>query len=274
MNVQLLGERIATIRRKRKLTQDELSDRAGVSYSTISKLERGEIKNPSLFTMFAIANVCEVSLDELMLDVSSDAATEVKFIYSDMNGVLVRFFQRAFVSLSRELDIPADKIEAAYWHFNDGGNRGNITIAELNTGMQKHLKCTRKIDWKRHYLHAVEPIKAMQNCLKDLQTQGYKIGLLTNTMPELIDDMQKLGIMPKLTYDAVIDSSQVHSIKPQSKIFDIAEQQAGVAPEQILFIDDTRANLVAAERRGWNVIWFDDYRPLKSVKKIYAVLEN
>ena len=55
-------------------------------------------------------------------------------------------------------------------------------------------------------------------------------------------------------------------------MYEIAEEMAGASGEEILFVDDSRANLIAAERMGWRVMWFDYYRPADSVKKLKEAL--
>jgi HAD superfamily hydrolase (TIGR01509 family) len=72
----------------------------------------------------------------------------------------------------------------------------------------------------------------------------------------------------------VIDSSEVAAIKPESKIYEIAQERAGVSdPKEILLIDDSRVNLMAAERLGWHVLWFDDSRPEEAVERVRETLE-
>ncbi len=83
-------------------------------------------------------------------------------------------------------------------------------------------------------------------------------------MPGLIRRDAEAWILPQLKYDVIIDSSKVGAIKPESQIFEIATQSAGVAPEQILLVERFRTNLMAAEKMGWHVSWFDDY-PAKRI---------
>lgn len=274
MNPQQLGQTIANLRKRNHLTQDELSDKAGVSYSTISKLECGKIKNPSFFTIARIAKTLEVELTRFTTETPPAHESGITFVYADMNGVMVRFFQRAFVALAKETNVPAELIETTFWHYNDLTNKGDMSLEEFNIALAERLNCKKPIDWLSYYLDAVEPITPMHDCLRDLKKRGIKIGLLTNTMPGFVQALEKTGQMPALDYDSVVDSSIVQSVKPESAIYQIAEEMSGVAPENILFIDDSRPNLVAAEKRGWNVMWFDDYRPAESVKKIYRILEQ
>ncbi len=100
-----------------------------------------------------------------------------------------------------------------------------------------------------------------------------KVGLLTNIMPGLLGAMRRDNRVPNLPYDAVVDSSEVAAIKPETKMYEIAQEQAGVPPEEILLIDDSRANLMAAEKLGWHVLWFDDARPEESAANVRQALE-
>ncbi len=61
-----LGQRIKALRKQRCLTQEELAIKAGVSYTTLIKVENEAIKNPSFESVIAIAEGLSVSLDELI----------------------------------------------------------------------------------------------------------------------------------------------------------------------------------------------------------------
>ena len=85
--------------------------------------------------------------------------------------------------------------------------------------------------------------------------------------------MMDRGFLPNVAYDAIIDSSEVGAIKPESKIYELATKKAGCPPNEILLIDDARTNLMAAEKHGWHVLWFDDYSPEESIPRIKGALE-
>jgi transcriptional regulator with XRE-family HTH domain len=61
----MLAQNIKKLRKQRKLSQEELAKKAGVTYSTLIKLESGVNKNPTIKTIQQIAVALEVSLDEL-----------------------------------------------------------------------------------------------------------------------------------------------------------------------------------------------------------------
>ena len=61
----MLSQNIKKLRKQRKLSQEELAKKAGVTYSTLIKLESGVNKNPTIKTIQQIAAALEVTLDEL-----------------------------------------------------------------------------------------------------------------------------------------------------------------------------------------------------------------
>ena len=261
------------------LTQQQLCQKANISFSTLTKIERGAIKSPSIFTVQSIANAVGVSLDELVGNKPSSVAGRVlkktksgiSFIYFDVNGCMVHFYQRAFAKLAESTGAPSDIVETAFWHYNDQVCKGLITIDEFNTKLASRLGVD-KVRWQDFYLDNVEPIQEMQDTLK-WASERYKVGLLTNIMPGLLDAMRRNDQLPNVHYDAVIDSSEVSAIKPEPEIFEIAQTRAGVPASEILLIDDSRVNLMAAEKSGWRTMWFDDSRVEESTKRVLEALE-
>lgn len=274
-----LGKRLQQVRQNAGFTQQQLCQQAGLSYSTLAKIERGAIKSPSIFTISQIAQVLNSSLDELVGTGSGHVKSQpngrsksgIRFAYFDINGCLVRFFHRAFTQLAEDSGAPADIVETAFWHYNDAVCRGEMSLDEFNQKLNHQLKMP-KLDWQHYYMDAVDPISEMSE-LVQWASKHYKIGLLSNIMPGFIEDMRVRGLIPDVNYSCIIDSSKVKAIKPETKVYEIAQQQAGVPASEILLVDDSRANVMAAEKHGWHVLWFDDYRPAESVKRVRTALE-
>lgn len=64
----MLGENIRKVRKKRKLTQDKLARLADIPYTTLTKIETGVIKRPSVQAVAKIAKALDITLDELIKD--------------------------------------------------------------------------------------------------------------------------------------------------------------------------------------------------------------
>jgi putative hydrolase of the HAD superfamily len=274
---KLLGKRIKSFRLSAGLTQQQLCNKASISYSTLTKIERGAIKSPSIFTVDAIASAIGISLDKL---IGSRGVEErqlkkspggISFVYFDINGCLVRFFQRAFISIAEDYGVSPDLVETAFWHLNDDACRGILSSQELNAKMAEKIGIS-DVDWNKYYLEAAEPVPGMEKLIKSL-SQSYKVGLLTNIMPGLVSSLRRAHKIPDISYDAVIDSSEVGHIKPEPEMYKLAQEKAGVSGQEILFVDDTKANLMAAEEFGWHVLWFDYALPDESQDSIRQSLK-
>jgi len=63
--VKTIGQKIKAWRKKKDLTQDALSKKANIPYTTLAKIESDVIQNPTLETISKIADGLEISLDEL-----------------------------------------------------------------------------------------------------------------------------------------------------------------------------------------------------------------
>ena len=68
MDYTSVGKNIRKYRIEKKMTQDELSEKAGVTRTYMGMLERGE-KIPSFETFVKILNILEVSADMVLCDV-------------------------------------------------------------------------------------------------------------------------------------------------------------------------------------------------------------
>jgi HAD superfamily hydrolase (TIGR01509 family) len=278
MDERGLGKRLQDARLTAGLTQQQLCAKANLSFSTLTKIERGAIKSPSIFTIQSIASALNLSLDDLIGHASAgpgrqlkQTKTGVSFVYFDVNGCLVYFYQRAFDKLALISGAHLEAVESAFWHYNDQACKGEISLDDFNAKLAERLGMDR-LRWQDYYLENVEPIREMQELLKETAKQ-YKVGLLTNIMPGLIGSMRRNEQLPNIEYDAIIDSSEVGAIKPEAKIYKEAAKRAGLEPESILLIDDDRINLMAAERLGWHVLWFDDSHPQDSVERARQALE-
>jgi epoxide hydrolase-like predicted phosphatase len=89
-----------------------------------------------------------------------------------------------------------------------------------------------------------------------LRGLGYSLGLLMNSLRELREAIE--GRIDFGVFDAVVDSSEVGCRKPEPEIFAIMEQQLGVEPSRILYLDDVIANVSAAYNAGWATIYVSD----------------
>jgi len=283
LDEKALGKKLQLARKHAGLTQQELCQAANLSYSTLAKIERGAIKSPSVFTVAAIAQATNARIEDL-LELASEPSrsgpvvaakkrskTGIRFVYFDCNGVLVRFYHRAFTEISRATHRPADAVETLFWRYNEAVNRSQMSLEQFNTLMGRELEMP-DFNWQKFYMENVEAMPGMDELLAWV-AEHYEVGILSNTMPGFIDELINRSLVPNVKYKSIIDSSKIGAVKPEAKIYEIAQQVSGVEPNEILFIDDSRTNLIAADKFKWHVMWFDDYHPAETITRIKQALE-
>ena len=61
-----MAQNIKKLRKQLKLSQEELAKKAGITYSTLIKIESGVNKNPTIKTLVKIAKALKVNVDVLI----------------------------------------------------------------------------------------------------------------------------------------------------------------------------------------------------------------
>src|SRR5579862_9911716 len=174
MDEKALGKRLQLARKRAGLTQQELCQKAGLSYSTLAKIERGAIRSPSVFTVANIARATGMSLEDLLgletagspapTDSKKRSKTGIRFVYFDVNGTLLRFHGRAFTDISEVSHTPVEVIESIFLHYDGAACRGSMTPEEVDKIMGSQIGLP-DFNWDTYYMKNAEPTPGMNELL-------------------------------------------------------------------------------------------------------------
>lgn len=103
---------------------------------------------------------------------------------------------------------------------------------------------------------AARPRADMLAAIATLRTQGLRVAALTNTW--VGEDGAAVGAQLRPLFDLVVESSAVGLHKPDPRIYDLACERLGIAPSEIVFLDDIGRNLKTARQLGMHTIRVDD----------------
>lgn len=62
----MFDKKVKQLRKKAGWSQQELAEKACLSYNVITKVEQGAAKNPNIQTMIKLAKAFQISLDDLV----------------------------------------------------------------------------------------------------------------------------------------------------------------------------------------------------------------
>lgn len=193
----------------------------------------------------------------------------IKFIYFDLGGVMLNW-RNGFKKFAKEHNKEYEQfIERHHLHGQKAG-RGTIDTNEFWNSICSDLNIVHSKnieDWADHITNYFTPIKETHELAREL-VKKYSIGILSNTEFRIVENEIKKGLIPQLNYSVIIQSCDVGYAKPDMEIFHLAQQQANVKPEEILYIDDIEKYIRKAETLGWNGFVFDENNPKSSVEEI------
>ncbi len=97
-----------------------------------------------------------------------------------------------------------------------------------------------------------------------LHNAGHTIAVLSNAGPDLRRVMRDVHAID-VEWDDIVVSGEVGLAKPDQRIYRLTTERLGIAPRNVFFIDDIKANVAAAEEAGWTAHRFKgDYEALQA----------
>jgi 2-haloacid dehalogenase len=155
------------------------------------------------------------------------------------------FRETGLLSVNAEIDAGAPLRETIY------------ALADRHPEWSDHIRLfhddqfamTQPVIW-----HSVRLVAA-------LRARGVPVFALSNWGDDSFD--RALGHYPFLgDFDRHYISGKLKLMKPDPRIYAHVEEDCGIAPEGLLFIDDRAENIEAARRRGWQGHVFKGPEPL------------
>ena len=104
---------------------------------------------------------------------------------------------------------------------------------------------------------SLTPIAASVGLLQRLRQPGRPMFYLSNMPAPYADHLEREHDFVRGFNDGVF-SARVQLIKPEVEIFDLSARRFGVAPAELIFLDDHPANVAAARAAGWQALLFTD----------------
>jgi len=98
--------------------------------------------------------------------------------------------------------------------------------------------------------------------MRELKRAGFKIGVISNTLPSLPLTMKTMGLDQYV--DMCVASSLIRVSKPASKVFTSTLAAFGVQPHESIFVDDLIDNVISARELGMAAFHIDRQRKTKS----------
>ena len=122
----------------------------------------------------------------------------------------------------------------------------------------------------------LSPYPEVKNVLENLKKKSFKLAILSNGTPELLNHLVKSRDLENL-FDDIFSVEEVKIYKPDPKVYDMPVNKYKVSKGEITFLSANTLDVSGAGNYGYNSIWvnrnnsvFDklDYKPKNEVKNL------
>ena len=118
--------------------------------------------------------------------------------------------------------------------------------------------------------------------LKSLKEKNYKLAILSNGTPSLLNELVQSNNLNNL-FDDIFSIEEVGVFKPDSKVYDIPIKKYKIEKNEVAFLSANTWDVSGGGNYGYNSIWvnrnnniFDnlDYQPKLEIKNLKDLLPN
>ena len=159
----------------------------------------------------------------------------------------------------------------AFW---SGTDRGLYSGDEMEKRICELLGCT----FTRQELLALQArafsLDAEALALAAAVAERVRVGILTNNAPLLPEALPVHFPEVLRVFDPILLSFQLGHVKPEPELFAAVQEYLGLAPGEILFIDDTAGHVRAAVSMGWDAVHYFAPGPLRRALQQRGTLDS
>ena len=124
------------------------------------------------------------------------------------------------------------------------------------------------------------PFSEVPEILRSLKKKEFKLAILSNGTPALLNELVKSNDLENL-FDDLFSIEEVGVYKPDSKVYDIPIKKYQIQKNEVAFLSANTWDVSGGGNYGFNSIWvnrnnnvFDnlDYKPQKEIKDLKELL--
>ena len=159
-----------------------------------------------------------------------------------------------------------------FWQVTEDSLDKSMKTYEIDSSMRNELLDLYKI---------LSTFKEVPEVLKSLKEKNYKLAILSNGTPSLLNQLVKSNNLENI-FDDIFSIEEVGVYKPDSKVYDLPIKQYQVRTNEVAFLSANTWDVSGSGNYGYNSIWvnrsnntFDnlDYVPKHQIKDLSKLLD-
>ena len=159
-----------------------------------------------------------------------------------------------------------------FWQVTEDSLDKSMKAFKIDSSMKSELLNLYKV---------LSPYSEVNEVLKKLKEKNYKLAILSNGTPALLNELVKSNNLENI-FDDLFSIEEVGVYKPDSKVYDIPIKKYQIKTNEVAFLSSNTWDVSGGGNYGYNAIWvnrnnsiFDnlDYSPKNEVKNLKQLFE-
>ena len=159
-----------------------------------------------------------------------------------------------------------------FWKITEDSLDKSMKVFGVDKNMKNELLNLYKV---------LSPYPEVKNVLETLKDQNFKLAILSNGTPSLLNELVSNSDLNNL-FDDLFSVEEVKDFKPASKVYEIPTKKYNIKASQITFLSANTWDVSGAGNFGYNSVWvnrnkskFDllDYQPKNEVSNLTQLLD-
>ena len=159
-----------------------------------------------------------------------------------------------------------------FWSVTEDSLDKSIRVFNIDIAMKNELLNLYK---------TLSPYPEVKEVLNNLKKKNYKLSILSNGTPALLNELVKSNDLENI-FDDLFSIEEVGIYKPDSKVYDMPIKKYQIRSEEVAFLSANTWDVSGGGNYGYNTIWvnrnkaiFDnlDYKPKNEVSNLTQLLD-
>ena len=159
-----------------------------------------------------------------------------------------------------------------FWQVTEDSLDKSMKVFNIDNNLKNELLNLYKI---------LSPYPEVKKVLTDLKEKKFKLAILSNGTPKLLEELVKNNNLNNL-FDDLFSIEEVKIYKPDFRVYDLPIKKYNIKPNEIIFLSANTWDVSGGGNFGYNSIWvnrnkshFDnlDYLPKNEIGNLTQLLD-
>ena len=159
-----------------------------------------------------------------------------------------------------------------FWQITEDSLDKSMNFYNIDNSMRSELLNLYKV---------LSPFKEVKDVLKKLKQSNYKLAILSNGTPDLLNELVVSNQLKDI-FDDIFSVEEAGIFKPDSKVYDLPINKYNIEKNEVLFLSANTWDVSGAGNYGYNTVWvnrnnniFDklDFEPKQQISNLLELLD-